>query len=47
MSRENRVAEWEDLQKEERLAKKLKRGKISVEEYDRLLEEDSDFNSFN
>ena len=29
--------EWEDLAKEERLYKKLRRGKISKEEYNKLL----------
>ena len=31
------LAEWDDLAKEERLYKKLKRGKISQEEYDRQM----------
>ena len=31
------MEEWEDLAKEERLHKKLKRGKISREEYGRLM----------
>lgn len=34
--------EWEDLQREANLAKKLKRGKISQEEYDRLIDGLSD-----
>ena len=36
------VHEWDSLQKEARLMKKLKKGKISEEEYDRLMHEDSD-----
>lgn len=31
--------EWDELAKEERLHKKLRRGKISKEEYDRQMEE--------
>ena len=31
------LAEWDDLAKEERLHKKLKRGKISQAEYDRQM----------
>ena len=43
VSRENKMAEWDDLQREERLAKKLKKGKISKKEFERLLlDEDSD-----
>jgi hypothetical protein len=34
-------SEWKDLQKEENLYKKLKKGKISKEQYEKLLEEDS------
>ena len=33
------VDEWDDLAKEERLHKQLKKGKISQEEYDKLLNE--------
>ena len=33
--------EWKDLQKEENLFKKLKKGKISQEEYDKILNEES------
>jgi len=43
--RKRAAAEWEDLALEERLAKKLRQGKISVEEYERKLrgtEEESD-----
>ena len=43
VSRETKMAEWDDLQREERLAKKLRKGKISKKEFERLLlEEDSD-----
>ena len=36
--RENDWGEWESLQKEENLAKKLKRGKITQEEFDKLVD---------
>jgi hypothetical protein len=35
-------ADWDELAKEARLAKKLKRGKISKEEYNRLMAEEED-----
>ena len=38
--RENDWQEWEQLQKEENLAKKLKRGKISQAEFDELVDND-------
>ena len=34
--------EWDNLQQEERLAKKLKRGLISLEEYNELVGDDLD-----
>lgn len=40
---ENDWNEWEDLQKEENLYKKLKKGKITQKEFDKLAY-DSDFN---
>uniref|UniRef100_A0A7S3CT28 Uncharacterized protein n=1 Tax=Strombidium rassoulzadegani TaxID=1082188 RepID=A0A7S3CT28_9SPIT len=40
--READWSEWQDLQREENLAKKLKKGKISKEEFDKLLQNDSD-----
>lgn len=36
------LKEWDDLAKEERLAKKLRQGKISKEEYETLLHEQDD-----
>ena len=38
--RENDEAEWEQLQTEERLAKKLKRGQITQQKYNELMGED-------
>lgn len=38
--RENDWDEWEQLQREENLAKKLKRGKITQEEFDDLVGDD-------
>lgn len=35
------VDEWDDLAKEERLYKKLRRGKISKDQYDKLLRSES------
>ena len=37
--RQNDWNEWEQLQKEENLAKKLKRGKITQEEFDDLVDD--------
>jgi hypothetical protein len=37
-----RLAEWEDLQNESRLLKKLKKGKISDKEFDRMVGDASD-----
>ena len=36
-TREGKRAEWDDLAREERLAKKLKQGKISKKEYEKVL----------
>ena len=35
--------EWEDLQKEENLYKKLKKGKITLKEFNEQIYDDSDF----
>jgi hypothetical protein len=40
VKRERDWNEWESLQKEENLAKKLKRGKITQQEFDDLLDND-------
>ena len=37
--------EWEQLQKEENLAKKLRKGKITQEEFDELIGDDLDLSS--
>jgi ATP-dependent RNA helicase DDX55/SPB4 len=46
-TRENREAEWDDLQKEERLAKKLRARKITQKEFDRLLLDENSSDSDN
>ena len=35
--------DWQELQKEERMIKKLKKGKISQKEFDEELSEEEDF----
>jgi hypothetical protein len=37
--KDNDWNEWKDLQREENLAKKLKKGKISQKEFDKLVYE--------